>query len=168
MTITRSQEDIFTRFKEAQASREDIFGFRLEVLASAMTLDTLKKAMPDGEFTSEASEYPVFASENIDKEAREYLVFAIGKAVNHRGISASRSVDKLREMAWLMGKDDVVEAMDEAGYTEYGVPKLKVFADGMKYPFEFPESEKGYYSADTLKNMAAGVPCEKGCTEGCG
>lgn len=163
MEITRSQDEILARFREVDAEPSNMFGFAQEVLAGAMTVETLKQAVPDFEPSAEAS-FPLYTSENIEQAAREYLEFAIGKALDHRGISASRSVDKLTQFAWLAGKDDVVEAMDEAGYTNYGAPKLKAFAEGMKLPFEAGE----YYSQEELDRMAAGKSCRKDCDMGCG
>jgi len=88
----------------------------------------------------------------------EYLEFAIGKIQGHRGISAGRSVDKLREMAWLLGRDDVMAAMDKADYQNYGAPKIKAFAEGMGLPW--PDDED-------LARMALGYPCTDDCEGGC-
>lgn len=68
------------------------------------------------------------------KEAAEYAVFAWGKAQDQRGLSASRSVDKLRAFAFMLGRDDVVAAMDAAEYAQYGAPKLEAFCEGMGFP----------------------------------
>ena len=94
-----------------------------------------------------------------DLAASRYLDFAIGKIRNHRGISASRSVDKLTEYAWLLGRDDVVTAMEAADYPQYGAPKVKAFAEGMGW--EWP-------STPDLARMSQGLPCEDTCADGCG
>jgi hypothetical protein len=44
-------------------------------------------------------------------------------------------VAKLTEYAWLMGREDIVKAMEEAGYTNYGAPKVKAFADLLGLPW---------------------------------
>lgn len=49
---------------------------------------------------------------------------ALDKAVNHRSISASRSIDKIRAWLWLAGDDEGVELMDRTAYENYGAPKL--------------------------------------------
>ena len=98
--------------------------------------------------------------EELTGEARKYLGFAIGKIVNHRGISASRSVDKLTEYAWLLGRDDIVKAMGEADYPQYGAPIVKAFADGFGW---WPEDV-----GPELARMAEGLPCEDSCMDGCG
>jgi hypothetical protein len=68
--------------------------------------------------------------------ARDYYHFALGKIADERGISAERSVVKLREYAWLMGRDDVVDAMDAAPYPQYGAPKVAAFGEGFGFTSE--------------------------------
>lgn len=155
MTATRSQDDILARFRDAEGKGEDMFGWRREVLASAMTLATLRMALPDETIDAHAPALVEFA-------ARAYLAFAIGKIEGHRGISASRSVVKLREYAWLLGRDDVVSAMDDADYPQYGAPQVKAFADGMAWPWP-------RHAVDGLNRMARGEHCDPGgCGSGCG
>ncbi|MBM0275136.1 hypothetical protein [Micromonospora tarensis] len=151
---TRTQEQILARFRAVADS--DWLGFRREVLADSMTLDTLRQAVP-GIDTTGRDDY--VKPEVLEQRARDYLTFAIGKALDHRGISASRSVDKLSEYAWLLGRDDVVAAMDAAEYEQYGVPKLRAFAEGMawRWPGDIP-----------LARMAQGLPCQSACADGCG
>lgn len=87
------------------------------------------------------------------------LPFALGKILNHRGISASRSVDQLTEYAWLLGRDDVVQAMQDAAYPQYGAPKVKAFGEGLG--LEWPGTEP-------MRRMADGLPCSDDCWQGCG
>lgn len=96
-------------------------------------------------------------------EALEYFHFAIGKIIDHRGISASRSVEKLTEYAWLLGKDDLVEAMDGTGYSKYGAPIVMLFGRWMG--FSLPELNQE--DAEALDNMANGESCVPDCEEGC-
>lgn len=91
----------------------------------------------------------------------QQLDFAVVKILGHRGISANRSVDRLREYAWLMGRDDLMSAMDAAEFPQYGAPIVKAFADAMGWPFGDPGDE-------VLARMASGEPCTDGCEEGCG
>ncbi|MEU7176071.1 hypothetical protein ABZ949_31815 [Micromonospora tulbaghiae] len=84
-----------------------------------------------------APRQPGERTRRVDHEthARDYLRLAIGKILDHRSSSASRSVDKLSELAWLLGRDDVVAAMGHAGYPMYGAPAVKAFAGGFGWPF---------------------------------
>lgn len=151
MTTARTQDEILARFREV--TDDDWLGFRREVLTDAMTVDTLRAALPNGDIED------TWTPEETEPAARGYLGFAIEKILDHRGISASRSVDKLREYAWLLGRDDVVSAMDDAGYEQYGAPKVAAFAAGMGW--EWPDDRE-------LARMADGLPCRDGCEEGCG
>ncbi|WFE41918.1 hypothetical protein [Micromonospora sp. WMMD998] len=156
----RTQEQILARFKAITDGGTDWMGFRRDVLLSAMDVETLCKAVPDGNIDVDR-----WVPIDPEHEAREYLTFAIGKAVDHRGISASRSVDKLREYAWLLGRDDIVQAMEDAEYEQYGVPKLKAFAVGLGWPW--PADGDGWQEK-ALARMAEGMPCSEDCYDGCG
>ena len=152
--VTRSQDEIVARI--AAVADDDFFGFAREVLIDALDFEHAAPYLKEGVLPEEwNSQRPA----DFAEEAREYLEFAVEKIDGHRGISASRSVAKLTEYAWLLGRDDVVAAMDHAHYPQYGAPKVKAFADGMG--LEWPDD------AD-LNRMAQGLPCEPDCTNGCG
>lgn len=161
----RTQDEILARFQKAIKDGGKGLGaalaaeFRTEVLASAMTLDTLKKIDPN--YEGDAEKYPTIR--DFKAYGQEYLEFAITKALDHRGLSAGRSIEKLQEIAWLLSRNDVIEAMNEAGYTNYGAPQLKAFAEKMGFEFKVGQ----YCEQADLDNMAAGKPCHKGCQEGC-
>lgn len=152
MTTTRTQDEVLARM--AAAEEDDFFGFKREVLVMALDYEHAKPYIKEG--TTEAEWPPT----DFAAEAAGYLQFAIEKILDHRGISANRSVDKLTEYAWILGRDDVVAAMDEADYPQYGAPKVKAFADGMGLPW--PADDAG------LARMVQGVECEPGCVSGCG
>lgn len=155
----RTQDEILARFHAA----DDFFGFAVEALSDSMTADTIRRINPDAELPAD---WAPRAPDALEAEAREYLAFAAEKALSHRGISAERSVIKLREFAWLLGKDFVVHAMDVADYAQYGAPKLRAFADGMGWGFlgladnDVERSE--------LDRMSQGLPCVDDCKNGCG
>ncbi len=156
MSLARTQDEIVARIKEVEA--EDILGFMREVLISSLDYEHAKPYLKE-----DADEYDwdMNRTWNPDREAEEYLAFAISKIQNHRGISASRSVQKLSAWAWLMGRDDIVEFMErDNNYAQYGAPAVKHFAKEMG--FNWPDDDKA------LERMAAGQPCEDNCMEGCG
>lgn len=160
--LTRTQDEILARYREV--AEADVFGFRRDVLASTMTADALRQAGVTVE-DALAAELPMLdTAEKVTFEATEYLKFAIGKIIDHRRISATRSVDKLTEYAWLSGRDDVAKAMGEAEYAQYGAPKVRAFAEGMALPFleDAPD-----FGRTALDRMSAGMPCYDGCDQGC-
>lgn len=152
--VTRSQDEIIARMS---ATGDDYFVFRSEVLVGALDYEHAKPYLKP-EVTAE--EWAPSEAEDALASAASYLAFAIGKIDGHRGISASRSVDKLTEYAWLLGRDDVVEAMGVADYENYGAPKVKAFAVGLGLPWPTDNAE--------LERMANGLPCVDDCDGGCG
>ncbi len=154
---TRTQDEILARFHAA----DDFFGFAIEVLSESMTADTIRQINSDAELPGDWTPQTI---EQVEASAREYLTFAVDKALSHRGISAERSVIKLREFAWLLGRDDVVTAMDEAEYPQYGMPKVKAFALGLGWVFGPTDVDE----LEALDRMSSGDECRPGCDEGCG
>lgn len=155
---TRTQDEILARFRRS----DDFFGFGREVLILSMTDETLRQAIPDVELKEE---HLPLTADALATEARDYLAFAVGKINDHRGLSAERSVIKLREFAWLLGRDDVLSAMDAADYPQYGAPQVKAFAYSLGWPFaDFVEE----YERAGLMRMTNGEPCREECMDGCG
>lgn len=154
VTVTRTPDEIAERIKAAEASLSDPMGWRCEVLTEALPFEYAQAYLLPGVTPEQWAE-----AQANHQDAESYYAFALTKMTNHRGLSASRSVDKLREYAWLAGRDDVVAAMDAAPYEQYGAPQVKAYADGMG--FAWP-------GTDDLNNMAAGLPCTPGCVNGCG
>ena len=156
----RAQDEIVARFEvysNTSFNASDILGWRREVLAEALDFEHARPFLkPD--VTADSWD-AVPTEEQLADKAAAYLDFGYGKAIDHRGISADRSVSKLREFAWLLGRDDVVEAMDKAGYAQYGAPKLLAFAVGMDLPVSTDRA---------FQRMAAGQLCRPACEDGCG
>lgn len=158
----RTQDEILKEIK----SRTDasIFGFDTEVLVFFLDVELAAPFFGDPLL---AEDWVVQTEEKALADSLAYLGFAIGKAENHRGISAGRSVDKLRAWAWVLNRDDVVTAMDEADYTNYGAPKLRAFAYTMGEEYKsLWEKEVGEDSG--VAQMAKGQTCSDYCEEGCG
>jgi len=158
----RPQQEILDRVRALNLGppADDFLGFRREVLIGALGYEHAKAWLKD-DVTVEAWQ-PLTTDEEVLGAAAGYLVFAWEKAVGHRGISANRSVSKLAEYAWLLGRDDLVEQMDAAPYPQYGVPKLVVVAEGLGLSLPLGGD------LDALARMARGLPCRPGCDEGCG
>lgn len=100
---------------------------------------------------------------DVTAEMKAYMdTYGWPKAEDHRGISASRTIDKMAAWLWLLGKDDLLAAMEAAPYKNYGAPKLKVIALGMGW--EVPTSP-------VLAAMMEGEvcpACQAGHESGCG
>ena len=55
--------------------------------------------------------------EHVLTEMQDYIDFAIGKAVDQRGISAERSIWKFKQWLWLLEDDEITDFdFDDYGY----------------------------------------------------
>lgn len=157
----RTQQEIVARLRQVRADGKDLFGFRHEVLLAALDFD---HARPFLHPTVTRIKWKQTA--DPDSHARAYLQFAIDKIIDHRSNSAWRSTVKLAELAWLLGRDEVVAAMDTAGYPRYGAPTVKAFADGLGW--RFAETVEDLNDRQALIRMAQGQQClPDGCPRGC-
>jgi len=148
--MIRTIEEVRERYK-AKLVSQALLDFSTEVLGVF-----LPEGWKEGH-EGNVKDFPL-TEEFVKTEAIKYLDFAFGKAIDHRGISAGRSVQKMREYAWLLGYDDVVKfAEDDTNYQNYGVPILKKMAEvfGVPLPAE-------------IQQWPDGEPCHPGCESGCG
>jgi hypothetical protein len=80
------------------------------------------------EAKKEHLEKPITVITDIMEAAQDfldYMVFAWSKALDERGISASRSIDKLGCYSWLMGREDIDNILrNDNLYNPYGTPAL--------------------------------------------
>ncbi len=146
-----------------------MFGSTMSVLVDGLDFEHARPFLKEGatkeEWNTEQEaagygrklQFPLLKEEDLKAAALDYLVFAWGKAEDHRGLSAGRSVVKMRAYCWLLGFD--VEWFDDAPYAQYGCPILKRFSEMLGAPM--PDSER-------MLRMMKGEPCREGCDEGCG
>ena len=148
----RTAEEIIARIKEPT----DMFGFGAEALAQFITFD--EAGLVAAKDMTAESWGPVTPRERekVVEVMGAYMAFAWEKALNHRGISASRSVEKMRSWCWLLGEED---GIPWGSYSNYGAPILKAICE--RYGFVIP-------TGPDAENMAAGRPCMPDCWEGCG
>ena len=101
-----------------------------------------------------------YTEESILSAMKNYMAFALDKASNHRGISASRSIEHFACWLSLLEDSETLSFLeDEDNYENYGCPILKKICE--KYGFSYPEDS-------ATQNMAKGLPCIRNCEEGCG
>lgn len=152
----QTQADI-VKFIEANSGFLDFTG---EVLKPYLDFEHARPYLRPG---TTAEEWETVAAKDISDDAvktalADYIAFAWGKVEDHRGISASRSVDKCSAWAWLLAGDDIIRDIEAAGYAQYGAPKLAVICKRFGLPI--PDGE-------WARRMIAGEPCGAGDC-GCG
>ncbi len=150
----RTIDEIMGRIKRLEM--DDFFGFERGVLAEYLPNDRLA----DAGFTArdEGRAPRELTEANVIADIREYLPFAFDKAINHRGLSAGRSVNKMSAWVWLLGNEELTNFIqNNANYRNYGVPILKRVAAA--FGIELP---------DAIAAWEDGMACEPGCDNGCG
>lgn len=152
----RTQEEIVARYEAIKA--DDMLGFRADVLIGHLDFEHARPYLRADATADEWRPDPLDA-ESLRKGAADYAVFAWKKVQNHRGISASRSVTKLTEFAWLLGDEALVAEIERTSYPQYGAPKLKLVCERLGFPVP---------DAEPLQRMMRGEPCRDDCDEGCG
>jgi hypothetical protein len=96
--------------------------------------------------------------EPIEEVIVNYLPFALGKARDHRGISAGRSVEHFENWLWLLGDDALLSNFLGTDYAMYGCPQLRVVIE--KFDPDNPVLNEQWFI-----NMSSGLPCEPDCEE---
>jgi hypothetical protein len=140
-------------------SGADIMGFETSDLVHALPYDEAKAWLKPEILEADWKPAPR-DRKNVIEAMKDYMLFALEKATDHRGLSANRSINHFSAWLFLLGDDGLVAFCNDGGnYKNYGMPMLKAICD--KYQFAFPVSEAAL-------NMASGKPCHTGCEEGCG
>ncbi|MEU8332177.1 hypothetical protein AB0J14_35210 [Micromonospora arborensis] len=163
--IPRTQDEVLHRINQC-AANDDLFGFHRGLLINALDIDHARPFLQPGITAQQWNRHRWDGHAGAEAYGREYLWFAVHKVLNHRSGSASRAVNKLTELAWLLGREDVVTAVNAAPYPMYGAPKITVFAEGLGWPLHSRAQDPDGRAAFT--RMAAGQPCSPdGCDWGC-
>lgn len=158
----RTSEELAAKVAELWDSPSSPFGFGAEVLIPELPLDQAAPYLKEEALARYRAGEEIWHGGDLDpvrirREAIEYLEFAYGKAMDHRGISAFRSIEKLAAYCWLLGAPwDLVAG---APHANYGAPGLMAAAGFLDHPFPFD---------GPLAEMAEGRPCSPDCVEGCG
>lgn len=148
----RTQDEIVERIKGVQF---DFMGTITGDLVEALDFEHARQFLkPD---VTEADWHEPADDEKVRAVAIDYLTFAFGKAEDHRGLSANRSVEHFETWLWLLGR--LPDDWDDIEYAQYGVPKLVAAALALGVePALTP----------TLRSMSEGLPCRPNCGDGCG
>lgn len=108
----------------------DVFGFDREALVPYLTFEEAESWRAEETTKEQWGEVKPRTREVILDDFKDYMLrIALDKAVSHRGLSASRSIAKLRALAWLMEDEEAVRLCDESEYANYGAPKLRALCD---------------------------------------
>jgi hypothetical protein len=145
LTFTRTNDEILKKIK----SDDSFLPFGTELLIDYIDYTSAKEFLQEDFIKKVESGEEKYKKITDIKEATQdfldYMVFAWGKAMDERGISASRSIIKLNTWMWLLGRDDIVEILnDDDLYNPYGAPALIKACEilGIKVPDELKKFVK--------------------------
>ncbi|MCT1430595.1 hypothetical protein M3G50_07490 [Brachybacterium muris] len=133
---TRTQDQIVARMEDVKPG--DVFGFKADLLLGYLDFEHAKPFLKE-EATADAWAEAVADIKPPAQAGAEYVPFAVGKIRDERGISASRSVQKFAEWAWLDGQDDLADQIDDdRNYGWYGDQAVRLYTDhyGLTWPEE--------------------------------
>ena len=152
----RTQDEIAKRAQDSSG----FLCFSPEVLVPFLDFEHaqpfLKPEVTAAEWTPKA-----LTRDAVLAEMREYMAeYGWPKALDHRGISAGRTVEKMTAWMWLLGDDEAVAfAEDSDNYPQYGAPVLKFICE--RFGFDVPADEQAH-------RMARGEHCGADYRCGCG
>lgn len=148
----RTEHEIVERCRELGRTNEDFFGFQRSDLLPFVSFEAAREFLNDSA-TAENWEHKPLSDDAVRAEMLDYVDFAWGKALDHRGLSAERSIEHYKAWIWLLGDE-----FPEAGYKNYGAPTLLAICKKYELPMMFDSR---------VERMADGLPCRPGCSEGC-
>lgn len=124
----RTQEEILEKYGEYEEDGR-MFDFRPEVLLEHLSYENSSSFLSD-EYKAKINSGEVkhiFVDNVLEatQDFLDYMVFAWMKSQDERGLSASRSIQKLSAWLWLLNREDLESKIQEDGlYNPYGAPAL--------------------------------------------
>jgi hypothetical protein len=98
---------------ERAARSDDIFGHDIDILVRYLPFDKARPFLSAGAVQREPHPLDL---EAIRGEMKEYLEFAWEKAEGHRGLSALRSITRMRAWLWLLKDEELLRFADDQGW----------------------------------------------------
>jgi len=164
----RSAEEIATEIERQKPG--DVFGFRTSTLLQYLPFDLAKPFLKEGVTPKEWAGLPQPVSpERVLTDWAKYVGFAWMKTLDHRGISAGRSIDHMWSWAWILNDAEVCAWCDDQGmYANYGAPILAAICKKYGWPWTHEGRPLTPGETEMAERMAQGLPCQPDCQDGCG
>lgn len=148
---TQAQIVEFVRTKHRQ---HDPIGLTSADLIGRLDFEHAKEFLKAGTTAEEWEESRADFPTDVEAEAREYMSFAWGKCLDHRGLSASRSIEHFRNWFFLAEDAEALRIVEETQYAPYGAPILAAICKHKGWPI--PEDDED----NQLRRMLEGGCCE--------
>lgn len=155
--MPRSQQAIVERIDQ---QRKNFLDFQTEVLINYLDFEHASAYLTDEARSDEWQQSDASNRAFILDEMKNYMIeFGLPKCLGHRGLSAGRTIDKMRAWLWLLEDETTLAYVsDDDHYQNYGAPMLKRICE--QYGFEQPADPR-------FARMAQGLSCVPGCRNGC-
>lgn len=132
MKFLRTEEEILAKINASKS----FFGFGIEVMIDYLSFKNaeqfLSKPVKPG---VEAKWRKITDIRECAQDFLDYMVFGWMKALDQRGISASRTVEKIGAWMWLLGHDELeVLVNSDDLYNPYGMPALIAVCTALNIP----------------------------------
>ena len=138
----RTQEQIREYYD--QTRDQDFLGFLGEVIIAHLDFEHCRDLLKEGTSTGgwPPGSLPADLA-SVKEEARVYMAeYGWDKVESHRGISTSRTCQKMQGWMWLLGETELEEvAQDDRLYVPYGAPVLRRICEHFGWPI--PDSPEG-------------------------
>jgi hypothetical protein len=133
----RTQEELVQRYREVS---NEFLSFEYETIMPYLDYEhgiefMDKKKVADSDTLKKLGGGLTLSDTIVIEQMTEYMEFAVEKACDHRGLSARRSISKMRGWLWLLNDNEMLEFIkNDNNYENYGAPILKKIIDkyGMK------------------------------------
>lgn len=133
-TLNRTREEILEKL-----GVDDFFGNKTAVFMDYLDFEDVKKFYKQ-EYVEKIEKGEVEKPQGITdiyetvQDMLDYLIFGYDKALDERGLSAGRTIEKLSAWLWLLGRDDLRRLIsDDELYNPYGMPALIALTESLGF-----------------------------------
>lgn len=127
LRLVRTPAAVLERIKK---NPEDVFGFCATLMIDYLPWEDAKTLYTEDfvqsvEEGKEPKPRQITDVREAVQDMLDYMVFGWMKAMDERGLSASRTIDKISSWLWLLGREDLAELVyRDSLYNPYGMPAL--------------------------------------------
>jgi hypothetical protein len=122
-----------------RVSPMDIFGFYSSELIVTLPYTLAQPFLNESATAEDYGHAKPRDTDSIKGRVLDYMQFAWDKANDRRGLSAMRSLARMKAWLWLLGEDALAAKMDN--YTYYGKPQLRAIC--IKYGWDWKRWDDG-------------------------
>ena len=120
----KTVKDIIEKLSNYRQKNDIFQDMTISDLVEYLPYNAAEQFLKD-EVTSKDWEPRILIKETVIKEIKDYMPFAVGKAIGERGLSSLRNISHFKNWMWLIEDEDTLEFLNNDGnYSMYGKPML--------------------------------------------